>query len=492
MLIGDATINTFGEQVIRTKRSIRFKARRNTRDALLLYLLVATLTAIVSCAVQAADTSNHSIPTIDDHSTVGDGIPDWWKVKYGFSVSDPSVANQDPDGDGYKNLEEFLNGTDPNQADETPNIIINGGRPYANSLTISIQPSNTDFPNIRVITNFLMTNAILLANSGGSIDFTLPDRGDGQYDLLMQYADVQGQPRSPVLIKSVTVDRTPPLVYITSPNSDAVLDQAFITLQAVAADPNPIEPDAFRPLSIWINGQRFWDREGTNIVIERFPVPAGTNVFTVTIQVADEAGNTNQTMKTWRVDTSTATNAPKLLSVNLPPKMLLPDVSSVWVEGKVDNGNALVRAIVSAASGDVATNSLNVWKRHYEGLVPLETGTNRMILIASDAAGNASSNLFMIIRTNRYRFEITSPAFGEFATAPSTYVSGYVSAKFDEGLPTQTNVTRVFINGVAAVLGTNIDANGNLSFTTTNAIPLGVPITGTIGGPGIPADPPPN
>jgi hypothetical protein len=337
-----------------------------------------------------------------------------------------------------------------------------------------------------------MDNPVLLANSGEPIHFTLPNKGDGRYDLLMQYADAQGQPHSPIVIKSVTVDRAPPLVSITSPNNDAVLDQAFITLQATAADPNPIEPDAFRPLSIWINGQRFWDRAGTNIVIERFPVPAGTNAFTVTIVAADEAGNTNQTTRTWRVDTSTATNAPKFLSVNIPPKMLLPDVSSVWVEGKVDNGNALVTAIVSAASGDVTTKTLNVWKSHYEGLVPLESGTNRMLLIASDAAGNASSNLFMIIRTNRYRFEITSPAFGEFATAPSTYVSGYVSAKFDEGLPTETNVTRVFINGVAAVLGTNIDANGNLSFTTTNPIPLGVPITGTIGGPGIETDPPPN
>ena len=71
-------------------------------------------------------------------------------------------------------------------------------------------------------------------------------------------------------------------------------------------------------------------------------------------------------------------------------------------------------------------------------------------------------------------------------------VSGYVSALFDEGQPTQTNVTSIFINGVAAVLGTNIDANGNLSFTTTNAIPLSVPITGFLAGPGIPTDPPPD
>jgi hypothetical protein len=304
----------------------------------------------------------------------------------------------------------------------------------------------------------------------------------------MQYSDADRQSHSALMLRTVTIDRTPPVVYITSPNSDAMLDQAFITLRAVVADPNPIVPDAFRPLSIRVNGERFWDRQGTNIVIERFPVPAGATAFSVTIQAVDEAGNTNQTTQTWRVDTSTATKAPQLLSVNLPKTMSLPDAGSIWVEGNVDSEYALVHAVLSAASGGVTTNSLNVRGRHYEGLVTLESGTNRLILVASDAAGNASSNSFTIVRSNHYRGAITSPAFGRFATTPSNYVSGYVSAKYDEGLPTETNVTEVYVNGVAAVLATNPDAYGNLTFTTTNAIPLGVPITATIGGPGIPKD----
>jgi pectate lyase len=44
----------------------------------------------------------------DNHN----GLPDDWEARY--RVSDP---NADPDGDGYTNLEEFLNGTDPNRAD---------------------------------------------------------------------------------------------------------------------------------------------------------------------------------------------------------------------------------------------------------------------------------------------------------------------------------------------------------------------------------------
>jgi pectate lyase len=45
-----------------------------------------------------------------------DGMPDEWEKKYGLNPNDPSDSVLDKDGDGYTNLEEFLNGTDPKQA----------------------------------------------------------------------------------------------------------------------------------------------------------------------------------------------------------------------------------------------------------------------------------------------------------------------------------------------------------------------------------------
>src|ERR1051326_777721 len=47
----------------------------------------------------------------------GDGIPDAWKIAHHFDVNDPTVATQDPDGDGLTNLQEFQLGTDPNNPD---------------------------------------------------------------------------------------------------------------------------------------------------------------------------------------------------------------------------------------------------------------------------------------------------------------------------------------------------------------------------------------
>jgi hypothetical protein len=43
----------------------------------------------------------------------GDGIPDWWELKYGLDPNDPSDAAKDCNGDGYTNIEKYINGLDP-------------------------------------------------------------------------------------------------------------------------------------------------------------------------------------------------------------------------------------------------------------------------------------------------------------------------------------------------------------------------------------------
>jgi hypothetical protein len=50
-----------------------------------------------------------SAPLDTDH----DGMPDTWEKNYGLNPGDPSDGPKDADGDGYTNVEECLNGTDP-------------------------------------------------------------------------------------------------------------------------------------------------------------------------------------------------------------------------------------------------------------------------------------------------------------------------------------------------------------------------------------------
>ena len=49
-------------------------------------------------------------PPIDtDH----DGMPDIWEEQFGLNLSDPTDGPMDADGDGYTNIEEYLNATNP-------------------------------------------------------------------------------------------------------------------------------------------------------------------------------------------------------------------------------------------------------------------------------------------------------------------------------------------------------------------------------------------
>jgi hypothetical protein len=42
-----------------------------------------------------------------------DGMPDEWEKKFGFDPKEASENIQDKDKDGYANVEEYLNDTDP-------------------------------------------------------------------------------------------------------------------------------------------------------------------------------------------------------------------------------------------------------------------------------------------------------------------------------------------------------------------------------------------
>ena len=48
-----------------------------------------------------------------------DGMPNEWETTWGFDPCNSSDGPDDADGDGYTNVEEYLNGTDPGSGTAT-------------------------------------------------------------------------------------------------------------------------------------------------------------------------------------------------------------------------------------------------------------------------------------------------------------------------------------------------------------------------------------
>jgi len=63
-----------------------------------------------------------------------------------------------------------------------------------------------------------------------------------------------------------------------------------------------------------------------------------------------------------------------------------------------------------------------------------------------------SSRVLLVERSEKFRAEITSPAFGSFAEGQSNVVSGYVSAQRDDGTSNAPTVVAVHVNGMTTTL----------------------------------------
>jgi len=187
----------------------------------------------------------------------------------------------------------------------------------------------------------------------------------------------------------------------------------------------------------------------------------------VVITVADMAGKAVTAEATFTVSNSGGASVSNL---DIADGMVLPDMAEIWTQGTRGDQTTAVTASVNfgeelafnASGGDVGK------------LLPLERGTNVVVITAKRGQGDANSYALKLVRTDRYRATITSPEFGTFANGQAQQVTLYVSTKKDEGLPEETTLASVNVNGVDATPFGDPDENGNQMYAVTLSVPCDV------------------
>ena len=225
--------------------------------------------------------------TDPNQSVVGDGIPNGWKQQYGLDPFDPAVANADPDGDGFTNLQEYQAGTDPTNGLSALRIL--GIGTQGGDVLITWQAGGDR-------TNVLQAASSLLGVYFNiSPNIVIPDVGDVVTNYLDQGAATNTNCRFyRIATRNSSVEgTTAPLLAITSPVNDSYITNSTFAVAgtcAHASGVSGVEVQGFAASSA--NGYSNWVAVVTGLA-------AGTN--TLTVLAGDNAAPSNIATNSIRV-----------------------------------------------------------------------------------------------------------------------------------------------------------------------------------------------
>lgn len=148
-----------------------------------------------------------------------DGILDEWELEFGLDPNDPSDAALDGDSDGLTNLEEFQNGTRPNDDDSDNDSLLDGDEIN----TFGTSPLSRDSDMDRLPDGYEVVNGLDPLNE---LDAELDSDGDGlsNFGEFSLGTDPQDPGSVPALTTSFTEDFEAgvyPANFSTPPDADA-------------------------------------------------------------------------------------------------------------------------------------------------------------------------------------------------------------------------------------------------------------------------------
>jgi hypothetical protein len=406
-----------------------------------------------------------------------DGLPDWWEWKYFGDYHQQGTSKDyvpdglgDYDGDGVSNLQEYLNGTDPNKIRftlEATNDFVNRRMVSLAAVMEGGVPSYyTAFVKGSATTNWLpFTSTNFIVSLGAT---------DGVYDVVV---GLKGRPADATQTwenYQFILDRVAPLVGITNPvivNGISRVIKPYLALQGFANEQlvsltYNISNSAgvFSNQDVFVNGQ-FFDTnrlEYTTNWFHAWDVPLALSNNAITLRVKDRAGNTTTTNFKVVLDYTSATNPP-VVKLLWPQDGMAVFGTNLTLRGTTSDETGYV--VANVVHGDGTTNTVYgtverngmFWLEH----VPLN-GINQITVQATDAAGNVTATNFTV-NPSRRLLTIDYTPTGDALYDATGQCGGRVDAS--------NAVVRV--NGVLAEVESAPNAEGSYYW---NAV--GVPVVG--------------
>jgi hypothetical protein len=247
---------------------------------------------------------------------------------------------------------------------------------------------------------------------------TLPT---GSHRLTAQVRDRAGNSGTALRDFSFVLDLLPPVVAVTAPAANALLNEGIVLVEGTATDESVI--------SLTINGQPAGVSAGRFSSFVNLPEGSGE----LRVAAVDEADRQSAATVLIFVDS----RAPSL-TVETPRPGQRTNRDFVAVTGRAEDENGVARVEIGGI--EVPVNG-----GRFEREIDLQEGTNAITVRALDAAGNAGKQTLQVVRFTLPSVEIQSPEDLAYIGSATVEVQGFVS---DPGAV-------VTVNGIVAAVAGN-------------------------------------
>src|SRR5881296_110098 len=279
-------------------------------------------------------------------------------------------------------------------------------------------------------------NGVPASMSGPSFSATVALSAEGNNVIHVVATDAAGH--STDSTRTVIHDTQPPVLTLTSPSDGLITRQTNVTVSGTVTD--------LTAVTVNVNGIPL-PVDPTGAFTGSVSLTEGTNILTVT--ATDAASNATSQVRTVILDTH-----PPILAVTAPARGLITKQVAVTVSGSVTDAT-VVTVAVNGTSLTVGADG------HFSGPVTLAEGPNTLTTIATDQAGNTTTDTRSVtLDTHPPVLAVTAPTDGLITRQTPVTVSGTVTDATPvtvdvNGIPLPVDGAGVFTGQVPLAEGAN-------------------------------------